>query len=168
MFRVVSTVVGSYVHVSPLLKKRLPCLQAVFRFIGISEQSGRLQPSVIYGKIQPRRIKRHGVGISDRFVWRVAARSRWASARLKGYMIKGFTMDDERLKGSGGAATGKSSWTAVVQNKLHYVAHGHTAAEVIYQWADAQKPFMGLKAFAGEFPAARTLVWQRIIWMRMS
>ena len=39
----------------------------------------------------------------------------------------------------------------MVQNKLHYAAHGHTAAEVIYERADADKPFMGLTAFAGEF-----------------
>ena len=40
----------------------------------------------------------------------------------------------------------------IVQNKLHYAAHGHTAAEVIYQRADASKPFMGLKTFKGEMP----------------
>ena len=40
----------------------------------------------------------------------------------------------------------------IVQNKLHYAAHGHTAAEVIYQRADASKPFMGLKTFRGEMP----------------
>ena len=37
----------------------------------------------------------------------------------------------------------------MVQNKLHYAAHGHTAAEVIYERADADKPFMGLTAFSG-------------------
>ena len=40
----------------------------------------------------------------------------------------------------------------IVQNKLHYAAHGHTAAEVIYERADADKPFMGLTTFAGEQP----------------
>ena len=40
----------------------------------------------------------------------------------------------------------------IVQNKLHYAAHGHTAAEVIYQRADADKPFMGLRTFKGEMP----------------
>lgn len=38
----------------------------------------------------------------------------------------------------------------IVQNKLHYAAHGHTAAEVIFERADAEKPFMGLKTFSGE------------------
>jgi hypothetical protein len=42
-----------------------------------------------------------------------------------------------------------------VQNKLHYAAHGHTAAEVIYERADASKPFMGLTTFTGDFPIAK-------------
>ena len=41
----------------------------------------------------------------------------------------------------------------IVQNKLHYAAHGHTAAEVIYDRADAEKPFMGLTNFEGELPS---------------
>jgi hypothetical protein len=45
----------------------------------------------------------------------------------------------------------------MVQNKLHYAAHGHTAAEVIYERADADKPFMGLTAFAGDFPTAQDI-----------
>ena len=40
----------------------------------------------------------------------------------------------------------------IVQNKLHYGAHGHTAAEVVYQRADADKPFMGLTSFKGDHP----------------
>ena len=112
---------------------------------------------------------------------------RWATERLKEYMIKGFTMDDERLKNLGGGnywkelldrirdirssekvmyrqvldlyATSvdydpKSSesiaFFKMVQNKLHYAAHGHTAAEVIYERADASQPFMGLKSFSGD------------------
>lgn len=45
----------------------------------------------------------------------------------------------------------------IVQNKLHYAAHGHTTAEVIYQRADAEKPFMGLTSFAGELPALKDI-----------
>ena len=40
----------------------------------------------------------------------------------------------------------------MIQNKLHYAAHGHTPAEVIYERADAQKPFMGLSNFSGNSP----------------
>lgn len=119
---------------------------------------------------------------------------RWATERLKEYMIKGFTMDDERLKNLGGGnywkelldrirdirssekvmyrqvldlyATSvdynpKSSesiaFFKMVQNKLHYAAHGHTAAEVIYERADADKLFMGLTAFSGDFPTAKDI-----------
>ena len=43
----------------------------------------------------------------------------------------------------------------IVQNKLHFAAHGHTAAEVIYQRADADKPVMGLTSFKGDHPTLR-------------
>lgn len=119
---------------------------------------------------------------------------RWATERLKEYMIKGFTMDDERLKGNGGGNYWKElldrirdirssekvlyrqvldlyatsvdynphseesiRFFKIVQNKLHYAAHGHTAAEVIYQRADAEKPFMGLTSFSGELPALKDI-----------
>lgn len=45
----------------------------------------------------------------------------------------------------------------MVQNKLHYAEHGHTAAEVIYEHADADKPFMRLTAFSGDFPTAKDI-----------
>ena len=118
----------------------------------------------------------------------------WATARLKEYMIKGFTLDDERLKGNGGGAYWKElldrirdirssekvlyrqvldlyatsvdydpkstesiAFFKIVQNKLHYAAHGHTAAEIIYDRADAKEPFMGLKTFAGESPTLKDI-----------
>lgn len=114
---------------------------------------------------------------------------RWATERLKEYIIKGFTMDDERLKNAGGGdywkelldrirdirssekmlyrqvldlyatsqdydpkSTESVRFFKIVQNKLHYAAHGHTAAEVIYERADAGEPFMGLHTFKGDFP----------------
>lgn len=73
---------------------------------------------------------------------------RWATEPLKEYMIKGFTMDDERLK---------NPFFKMVQNKLHYAAHGHTAAEVIYERADADRPFMGLTSFQRDFPVAKDI-----------
>lgn len=125
----------------------------------------------------------------------IATRFRqWATKRLKEYMIKGFTIDDERLKGNGGENYWKElldrirdirssekvlyrqvldlyatsvdynphseesvRFFKIVQNKLHYAAHGHTVAEVIYQRADAQKPFMGLTSFSGELPALKDI-----------
>lgn len=118
----------------------------------------------------------------------------WATQRLKEYMIKGFTMDDERLKGNGGGNYWKELLDRIrdirssekvlyrqvldlyatsvdydpksdesilffkmVQNKLHYAAHGHTAAEVIYERADADKLFMGLTTFSGELPALKDI-----------
>ena len=125
----------------------------------------------------------------------IATRFRkWATERLKEYMIKGFTMDDERLKGNGGGNYWKElldrirdirssekvlyrqvldlyatsvdydphseesiQFFKIVQNKLHFAAHGHTAAEVIYERADAEKPFMGLTSFSGELPALKDI-----------
>lgn len=125
----------------------------------------------------------------------VATRFRkWATERLKEYMIKGFTMDDERLKGNGGGQYWKELldrirdirssekvlyrqvldlyatsvdydphseesilFFKIVQNKLHYAAHGHTASEVIYERADAGKPFMGLTSFSGDFPSLKDI-----------
>ena len=43
----------------------------------------------------------------------------------------------------------------IVQNKLHYAAHGHTAAEVIFERANADSPFMGLTAFSGAMPTLK-------------
>ena len=113
----------------------------------------------------------------------------WATERLHEYIVKGFTLDDERLKNLGGGSYWKELldrirdirssekvlyrqvldlyatavdydprsdtsrlFFKIVQNKIHYAAHGHTAAEVIYERADADKPFMGLTTFKGELP----------------
>lgn len=45
----------------------------------------------------------------------------------------------------------------IVQNKLHYAVHGHTAAEVIFERVDAEKPFMGLKTFSGDMPVMKDI-----------
>ncbi len=113
----------------------------------------------------------------------------WATNRLKEYLIKGFTLDDERLKRSGGGnyfnellarirdirSSEKVFWRkvldiyatsidydpktedskqlfSVIQNKMHWAAHGHTAAEIIYSRADAEKINMGLTSWSGKKP----------------
>jgi hypothetical protein len=108
----------------------------------------------------------------------------WATKRLREYIVKGFTMDDERLKNPPGKghtdyfdellarirdirsserrfyqkvldiyATSvdytpdtelSQKFFATVQNKMHWATHGHTAAEIVHERADAGKPFMGM------------------------
>ena len=109
----------------------------------------------------------------------------WATARLSDYLVKGFAMDDERLKNPPGPghtdyfdellarirdirsserrfyqkvldiyATSvdyapdtelAQQFFATVQNKMHWATHGHTAAEIIHQRANASQPHMGLQ-----------------------
>lgn len=111
----------------------------------------------------------------------------WATERLREYLIKGFTMNDDLLKQGGGyfeellerirdirssekvfyrkvleiyatsidydpQASITQQFFQTVQNKLHWAAHGHTAAEIIFQRANAQLPFMGLTTFKGRKP----------------
>jgi hypothetical protein len=117
---------------------------------------------------------------------------RWATERLKEYIIKGCTMDDEHLKQLGGGGYWKElldricdirssekvlyrqvldlyatsvdydpnsdisiQFFKIIQNKLHFAAHEHTAAELIRARADADKPFMGLTTFPGELPTGK-------------
>lgn len=111
----------------------------------------------------------------------------WATERLREYLVKGFTMDDAKLKNLGGGkywrelldrirdirssekvlyrqildlyatsidydprAEETIEFFKIVQNKLHFAAHGRTAAEVIASRADATQPNMGLTSFAGQ------------------
>ena len=117
---------------------------------------------------------------------------KWATERLKEYIIKGFTLDDDRLKGNGGGAYWRElldrihdirssekvmyrqvldlyatavdydprseisiEFFKIVQNKLHFAAHGNTAAEVIFKRANADAPMMGLTSFRGDHPTLR-------------
>ena len=113
---------------------------------------------------------------------------KWANGIVKDYTIKGWVMDDERLKNGGSVLTVEyfdrlleqireirlserrfyqkitdiyataldydrtakttKQFFAKVQNKMHYAVHGHTAAELIYERADADKPHMGLTTWA--------------------
>lgn len=113
----------------------------------------------------------------------------WATARLREYIVKGFTINDDLLKQAGGGnyfeellarirdirSSEKVFWRKIldiyatsidydpklelsiqffktVQNKMHWAAHGHTAAEIIYQRIDAEKPNLGLTNMKGNKP----------------
>jgi hypothetical protein len=113
---------------------------------------------------------------------------KWVNQIAKDYTIKGWVMDDERLKNGGSILTTEyfdrlfeqireirlserrfyqkitdiyataldydrtskttKQFFAKVQNKMHYAVHGHTAAELIYERADADKPHMGLATWS--------------------
>lgn len=118
----------------------------------------------------------------------------WATARLKEYIVKGFTMNDDLLKEAGGGnyfeellarirdirSSEKVFWRKVldiyatsidydpkselsiqffqtIQNKMHWAAHGNTAAEIVYQRADSSKPNMGLTNFKGAKPTKQEI-----------
>jgi hypothetical protein len=113
----------------------------------------------------------------------------WATQRLREYIIKGFTMNDNLLKKSGGGnyfeellqrirdirssekvfyrkvleiyatsidydprAKATQEFFKTVQNKMNYSSHGKTAAEIIYERADGNKPNMGLTSWTGLKP----------------
>jgi hypothetical protein len=116
----------------------------------------------------------------------------WATARLREYIVKGFTMNDDLLKEAGGGnyfdellarirdirSSEKVFWRKVldiyatsvdydpkaeisttffktIQNKMHWAAHGNTAAEIVYQRANANQPFLGLTNFKGDKPTKK-------------
>lgn len=116
----------------------------------------------------------------------------WATKRLREYLVKGFTMNDEALKEAGGGnyfdellsrirdirSSEKVFWRKVldiyatsidydpkaessqlffktIQNKMHWAAHGQTAAEVIYRRINAEKPHLGLTNFKGDEPTKK-------------
>ena len=128
------------------------------------------------------------IAVGYRVKSQVATRFRqWATQHLREFIQKGFTLDDDRLKGKGNRyfrellqrirdirssernlyqqvtdifitsidydsnANLTRKFFATVQNKLHYAAHQHTAAEVIYERVDAEKPMVGMTNFRGNY-----------------
>lgn len=118
----------------------------------------------------------------------------WATTRLKEYIVKGFTLNDDLLKQAGGGnyfdellarirdirSSEKVFWRKVldiyatsidydpkqdisilffqtIQNKMHWAAHGNTAAEVIFKRIDATKPNLGLTTFKGNKPTKQEI-----------
>ena len=128
------------------------------------------------------------IALGYRVQSQVATRFRqWATRLLHEYVVKGFTMDDERLKQGGGRyfrellqrirdirssernfyqqvtdiyataidydprADLTRQFFATVQNKLHFAVHEHTAAELIYERVDNEKPLVGMTNFKGNY-----------------
>ena len=128
------------------------------------------------------------IAVGYRVKSQVATRFRqWATQHLREFIQKGFTLDDDRLKGKGNRyfrellqrirdirssernlyqqvtdifitsidydpnANLTRKFFATVQNKLHYAAHQHTAAEVVYERVDAEKPMVGMTNFKGDY-----------------
>ncbi|GHT59276.1 toxin Fic [Bacteroidia bacterium] len=128
------------------------------------------------------------ISLGYRINSKVATKFRqWATERLKEYIVKGFTLDDERLKNGGGRyfrellqrirdirSSERNLWQqvtdiyatsidyepkshitsdffATVQNKMHYAVHRQTAAEVIYNRTDNEKPMVGMTNFKGNY-----------------
>lgn len=118
----------------------------------------------------------------------------WATERLREYIVKGFTLDDDRLKQADGRnyfdellarirdirSSEKVFWRkvldiyatsidydpgtdlslhffATVQNKMHWAAHGHTAAEIVESRADSAQPNMGLTTWTGSGPTVQDI-----------
>ncbi len=176
-------------HISNIFKEGELEENKVCRKIRHTTQHGAIE-----GKSQLKEVKLYNLDVIISVGYRVKSIQgtrfrQWATERLHEYIVKGFTLDDERLKNLGGGSYWKElldrirdirssekvlyrqvldlyatavdydprsetsrQFFKIVQNKLHYAAHGHTAAEVIYERADADKPFMGLTTFKGELP----------------
>ncbi len=152
------------------------------------------QHGAIKGKTQTQNVKLYNLDVIISVGYRVKSHQgtkfrQWATARLKEYIVKGFTMNDDLLKQAGGGnyfdellarirdirSSEKVFWRKVldiyatsidydpslemsmvffktVQNKMHWAAHGKTAAEVIYQRVDSTVPNLGLSSFKGTKP----------------
>ncbi len=152
------------------------------------------QHGAIKGKTQIKNIKFYNLDVIISVGYRVKSHQgtkfrQWATARLKEYIVKGFTMNDDLLKQAGGGnyfdellarirdirSSEKVFWRKVldiyatsldydpslemsilffktVQNKMHWAAHGHTAAEIIYKRVDSGLPHLGLSNYKGMKP----------------
>ena len=158
----------------------------------VAKSAQTTQHGAIDGKTQTHEVNVYNLDAIISVGYRVNSKRathfrRWATEVLHEYLVKGYAMDDARLKEAGGGSYWRElldrirdirssekvlyrqvldlyatsvdydpsteesrKFFQVVQNKLHFSAHGHTAAELIYERADAEEPFMGLRTFKGE------------------
>ncbi|PKP55606.1 MAG: cell filamentation protein Fic [Candidatus Altiarchaeales archaeon HGW-Altiarchaeales-1] len=158
------------------------------------------QHGAIEGKMQNKEVKYYNLDVIISVGYRVKSLKgtqfrKWATERIREYIIKGFTLDDNRLKQEGARsryfeellqrirdirssernfyqkitdiyATSidyqkdeklTRTFFATVQNKIHFAIHGRTAAELINEKANADKPFMGLTNFNGKYITTRDI-----------
>ena len=154
----------------------------------------------IEGKTQNKQVKYYNLDVIISVGYRVKSKQgtkfrQWATKRIHEYIVKGFTMDDDRLKQEGARSryfeellqrirdirssernfyqkvtdiyatsidyknddTLTKEFFATVQNKMHYAIHGQTAAEMINERVDADKPFLGLTNFKGKYITTRDI-----------
>ena len=182
-------------HISHIFEEGELNPQVVVREFRTTTQHGAIQ-----GKTQTNTTNIYNLSLILAVGYRVRSKQgtlfrQWATQRLEEYIVKGFTIDSERLKGNGGgqywyellntikdirssekvlyrqvldlyatsvdynaSAEETRQFFKIVQNKLHYATHGQTAAEVIFNRADAEKQFMGLTTFRGIYPAKSDVI----------
>jgi hypothetical protein len=174
-------------HVQKVLEEHeLPAISTVKQYLTVQREGSReVKRSLEFYNLDM------VISVGYRVRSHVATRFRiWATQRLREYIVKGFALDDERLKQAGGGnyfdellarirdirSAEKVFWRkvldiyalsadydpntdlsqkffAVVQNKMHWAAHGHTAAEIVAARADAAQPNMGLTSWTGSKPS---------------
>lgn len=158
------------------------------------------QHGAIKGKTQIKKVKYYNLDVIISVGYRVKSKQgtqfrQWATKRIHEYIVKGFTLDDERLKQEGARsryfeellqriqdirssernfyqkvtdiyvtsidyqkdAEQTQRFFATVQNKMHFAIHGKTAAEVISERVDSDKPFLGLTNFEGKYITTRDI-----------
>ena len=162
---------------------------------GELEEKSNVQILHISGSDRP--VKFYNLDVVISVGYRVKSHSgvqfrQWATARIKEYIVKGFTINDDLLKEAGGVnyfdellerirdirSSEKVFWRKVldiyatsvdynpkaqvsqtffktIQNKMHWAAHGNTAAEVIYQRVNASTDKLGLTNYKGEKPTKK-------------
>jgi len=181
-------------HINNIFKEGELDENVVCRYFRHTTQHGAIE-----GKTQNVNVKYYNLDVIISVGYRVKSLRgtqfrQWATQRLREYIIKGFTMDDERLKELGGGNYWKELLDRIrdirssekviyrqvldlyatsidydpksedsilffkmVQNKLHYAVNEQTAAELIYNRADAEKEFMGLTTFSGSMPLKKDI-----------
>ncbi len=182
-------------HIGNIFKENELDEKEVCRFFRHTTKHGAIE-----GKTQTKQVKYYNLDVIISVGYRVKSPQgtkfrQWATKRIHEYIVKGFTMDDERLKHEGARsryfeellqrirdirssernfyqkitdiyatsidyindAAETKEFFATVQNKIHYAVHGQTAAEMIDERVDADKPFLGLTNFKGNYITTRDI-----------